>query len=55
MINIDVTECRVHAFLYFQDAFDDTEFPENLEDFVTLDELDSTAGEAGLGTAKPQE
>ncbi|KAA0716297.1 Matrin-3 [Triplophysa tibetana] len=32
-----------------QDGFDDTEFPENFEDFVTLDELDSTAGEAALG------
>lgn len=34
---------------------EDAEFPENIEDFVTLDELDSTTGETALDKFHPQE
>lgn len=36
--------------LYVLFLQDDAEFPENMEDFVTLDELDNTAGgDSALG------
>lgn len=55
-INICLVGCifmqiMIHQCMYCQDGLDDTEFPENIEDFVTLDELDSTAGETALGTS----
>lgn len=38
-------------WIYFQqDNMDDMDFPENMDDFVTLDELDdSTGGDTSLG------
>lgn len=38
------------VLLYVSFLQDDAEFPENIEDFVTLDELDNTAGcDSALG------
>ncbi|KAL6463928.1 hypothetical protein MHYP_G00283190 [Metynnis hypsauchen] len=38
-----------------QDDLEDMDFPENMDDFVTLDELDSTAGGDSLETSEPQD
>ncbi|GAA6086229.1 matrin-3 [Tachysurus ichikawai] len=37
-----------------QDDLEDMDFPENMDDFVTLDELDTTAGDS-LDSSEPQE
>ncbi|KAK3508630.1 hypothetical protein QTP70_000919 [Hemibagrus guttatus] len=37
-----------------QDDLEDMDFPENMDDFVTLDELDTTAGDS-LESSEPQE
>ncbi|KAB5522248.1 hypothetical protein PHYPO_G00157400 [Pangasianodon hypophthalmus] len=37
-----------------QDDLEDMDFPENMDDFVTLDELDNTAGDS-LDSSEPQE
>ncbi|XP_036436521.1 uncharacterized protein zgc:152816 [Colossoma macropomum] len=38
-----------------QDDLEDMDFPENMDDFVTLDELDSTAGGDSLETSESQD